>query len=93
MYPNMFKEIQEKEEKRKKDKLNKKLSFIQRLQVGVIDLKIYFAMKNGEKKLMLMSLDERLIKEFRERGFHVYETTVGCSAIFYEQLVFIKWDK
>ena len=92
MYPRMFSSIREAEENKRISKLKKRLSFIQRIKLVFLDRKIYNAMKNGKREILVDFIEERLILELQQRGFFIEIKYLGCLAL-HTTVYFISWTE
>lgn len=92
MYPQMFLSIYEEEENKRIEKLNRSLSIIQKIKLSILDIKIFYAMKNGETEVLVDFIEERLIVDLQQRGFIVGTKYLGCSAL-HMTMYFISWKK
>lgn len=92
IYSWMFSSIRKTEENKRVSKLKKRLSFIQRIKLFFLDRKIYNAMKNGKKEILVDFIEERLILELQQRGFFVGNKYLGCSAL-HMTVYYISWTE
>ena len=77
----MYDTIKDQGIKEHNEKMEKKLSLIQKAKLYILEKKISNTMKKGERRIYADYIEERLIRELEYNGFKIRFGNLGCAAI------------